>query len=296
MIIKSIAIKDRLAFGRLIDYVRRDNAALKNRDGKIVEIRHNVFGAPNQIIQQFKENEAQRIHKRSNNNVLYHIVLSLSGEDEVTPEMMERLTREYIGLMNQDALYYCTIHMSEGNKNPHSHTLMSGVAAGKSVRISREEFKQAKIDLENKVRELYPHLIHSEVDHGKGGRGKSDKEWQIENKGRTSRHREVSELATASFELATSRDEFVSLLAEDGLKTYVRHNEVVGVEDDYNFRFENLGLDLSVLDERESRMVELGMMQEEKIQEVQQDEELTVEEQRLRELEELDKDNDGRAV
>lgn len=296
MIIKSLSIKDASAFGRLIDYVRRDSAVLKDTEKNIIDIRHNVFGSPDEIRKQFLENEAGRIHKRSNNVMLHHIVLSLSGEDKVTPEMMERLTREYIGLMNQDALFYSTIHMSEGHKNPHSHTLMSGVAAGKSVRISRDEFKQTKIDLENMVRELYPHLIHSEVDHTRGERSKSDKEWQVEHKGQGSKHQEISERTTASFELAMNRSEFFELLAEDNLKTYARNNEVVGIEDDYNLRFDTLGLDLSVLDERQRRMGELSGEVENMEQEIQQIDDLAIEQERLKELEELDRGIESEGV
>ena len=292
-----MGIRDGSACGRLMDYVRRDKAVQRDRNGKIIEVRHNVFGTPQQIVQQFKENEANRIHRRSNNVALYHIVLSLSGEDEVTPEMMERLTREYVALMNQDALFYSTIHMSEGNKNPHSHTLMSGVAAGRSVRISREEFRQVKIDLENKVREIYPHLVHSEVDHTRDGRNRSDKEWQIEHRGETSRHREIEQSAAASFELATSRSEFFDLLAGDNLKTYERSGEVIGIEEGYNFRFENLGIDLSVLDEREHRMNELeGERADEKQQEAEKKGETTKEEQRMNELNELDRESESRTA
>lgn len=290
MIIKSIPVKDHSAIARLVDYVRRDSAVLKDKDGNVFDIRHNVFGSPEQIVEQYKLNEAGRIHKRSNNNVLHHVVLSLSGEDNVTPEMVEKLTRQFIHQMNPDALFYSTLHMSEGNKNPHSHTLVSGVAAGLSVRQSRDAFKQMTRELENYVRESYPELIHSEVTRDGKERSPSDKVWQIESDGRVSDHTRILQQAAASFELAMSRNEFYELLAEDNLKTYTRGGEAVGVEDGYNYRFDTLNLDLSILDEREFRMEQLEERQEVKESSLEIKQELSLEEQRLQELENLDRD------
>lgn len=277
------------SFSGLIDYIRRDSAALRDKNGNVVDIRHNVFGSPEEIVRQFLENENARIHRRANNVALHHIVLSLSGKDKVTPEMLEDITRKYISLMNQDALYYSTLHMGDGTDNPHSHTLMSGVAAGLSVRQSKEDFRKTKIEIENFVREQYPELTFSQVDHGRLDRSMSDKEWQIGHDGRISRHEQIQRQASVSFELATSREEFYDLLRQDSMNTYVRNGEVVGIEDGYNFRFESLNLDLDALDERERRMSELDAIEQAEEPVRQVEDQPTVEEMRLQELEGLEK-------
>ena len=294
MIIKTLGIKSSNSYGRLISYINRADAALLDKDGNVYTIKHNTFGTQAQIEQQYKDNEAGRLHVRSNNNKLLHTILSLSAQDReyVTSEMLEHLSREYIRLLDPDALYYGTIHMGDEGKSPHAHILASAVnMMGLSTRQNIEEFEKLKTDLERISQERYPELIHSPVEHGGHVQSKSDKEWQMEHEGRVSDKQRVQELVSASFELAATREEFYGLLKEDGLNVYERGGQVKGIEsEERNYRFATMGIDMKELDKREERYSELQGVAV--VQEIELDEEkieggLDIEQQRLDELENL---------
>ncbi|MCW3128284.1 MAG: hypothetical protein JWO03_3942 [Bacteroidetes bacterium] len=291
MMIKSIGAKGGGSFSYLLDYVNRD-AALRDKNNDIISIKHNVFGSPEEILEQFKANEAGRVHKRGdgNNNMLLHMIFSLSNKDEVTSDMLIRLSREYMK-MYPDALHYGVLHMSEPGKHPHSHVLTSGVdMMGYSTRQSKQDFKNMKQELERISRELYPELVYSNIEHGKDERSISENEWQMTNAGKVSRKSEIEQIVADSMELATSRDTFFGLLRGEGLETYERSGKVAGIRDNRNYRFATLGADLAELDQREQRLNEI--VNEPNIeQELTQtlDDNVTEEQERLNELEEYDR-------
>ncbi|CAM6002396.1 unnamed protein product [Sphagnum balticum] len=276
--------------GRLLAYILRDSAVARDQEGKPYVIRHNVFGTPAEVEHQLRDNNGRRLHARSNSNHFIHTIISLSEKDKehVTPEMLEELSRKYIELLNPNGLYYGTFHLQE---NPHAHLISSGSdLEGRALRVSKEEYKHIKIELESFQEREYGILKNSIVDHAQEARTKSDKEWQIGNAGRVSRKDEIKQIISSSFELATSREEFFNLLRED-LKTYDRGGETVGIEDINNFRFKTLGVDLAELDTRESRLKELENIGTDREQgrEESEEKEMTIEQQRMKELEELDR-------
>jgi len=118
----------------------------------------------------------------------------------------------------------------------------------------------------------------------------------MENAGRVSRKDEIKQIVSASMELATTRDEFFRLLEDDDLKIYERNGEPAGIEDIRNFRFSTLGADLSELDARENRLKELEGLDTDRELHVEKsdDTELTIEQQRMNELDELGREESFR--
>lgn len=259
MIVKSIGAKGSGSFGSLVNYIVRDSVALKDRFGQLVLVRHNLLGnTPKEIIEELIANEARRLHRRSDNNMLLHTILSLSEKDKdlVDPEMLVRLSEEYIKMMDPNCLAIGAIHMAD---NPHAHVLVSGCnMLGSSTRISTQAMQCIKQELQAIQIRDYPQLEASVVEHGGGHTKQADGEYRIEAAGKSTRKEELRELASVSFELATSRDEFASLLAEEGLGVYQREGRVKGLEDQSrSYQFETLGLDMQELDKREERMREI---------------------------------------
>lgn len=289
MIVKTLGVKDSGAGGRMIAYVLRDNAVLRQKDGTPYQIRHNVFGSIEEIERQFREVEARRLHQRVNANRFLHTILSLSEQDreKVTPEILMRLSQEYIALLNKDALYYGSIHMHD---NPHAHIIVSGCDLhGKSTRLDRKAFERLKQDLEAFQEREYPELLGSIVKHGKREK-EADQDSSVFPSGAKSHKDELKQILTASFELAHNRDEFFALLSEENeLKTYERGGKAAGVEQGgINYRFSTLGIDLSELDTRQERLKELEALRSEGEQTLEQnhtEDEQTI--QRINELKEL---------
>lgn len=261
-----------------------------DKQGQPVTIRHNVFGSIKEIEEQFKDNNARRLNHRSNNNLLLHTILALSekNKEEITPDMLLHLSREYLKLLDPDSLAFGSIHMSG---NPHAHILVSASnLLGHSTRVSRDEFQRIKQELQAIQIRDYPELDQSVVEHGGGYMAKSEMEYQIQRAGRVSRKDELKEMIAASFELAHSREEFFSLLADEGLNVYERSGEVKGIEDELrNYRFQTLGIQMEELDKREERLNALEQLEEDKemIKDDIEREDLSLEEQRMKELDEL---------
>ncbi|MBS1683998.1 MAG: relaxase/mobilization nuclease domain-containing protein [Bacteroidetes bacterium] len=289
MIVKTIGAKGAGSYGRLIDYILRDEAALRDKDGAVVTIQHNVFGSPREMEAQFKMNNDQRLHHRANNNALVHAILAISHEDKenVTPEMLQRLSRDFINMIDPDSLAFGALHM---DGNPHAHILIGGSnLLGESTRVSRERFQEIKQELQEVQMREYPELADSVVEHGGGHMAQSDAEYQIRREGRVSRKEELKEMLAVSYDLAHSRKEFFDLLAEDNLKVYERGGAVKGIEDESrNYRFQTLGIDMAELDKREERLSELeGADFKEKEPQKSEEEHLSIEEERMRELDEI---------
>jgi hypothetical protein len=286
MIVKTIGAKGLGSYGRLINYILRDEAALRDKDGNLITIQHNVFGTPKEIEGQFKDNEARRLHRRINNNVLLHAILALSekNKEDITPEMLEHLSKEFISMVDPNSLAYGAIHM---DGNPHAHVIISGSnMLGQSTRMSRDQFQRIKQELQALQIRDYPELEDSVVEHGGGHMAKSNVEYQIGRAGRTSRKAELKDLLSVSFDLAQSRDEFFNLLAEDGLNVYERGGQVKGIEDECrNYRFETLDINMQELEKREERFNELEIIHEHK--ETIKLDDISIEDQRMRELDEL---------
>lgn len=258
MIIKSLSRKS--GTGQLLNYVFK-YVSQESKVGQQAEpflIRHNLRGKDtNSFIQAFKENEVNRLHKRSDATAVNHVIISWSNLDKefVTEAMMKDIANKFIEVRGENTMVAGTAHYDRDHT--HLHLVVSGSQLnGKSSRISREEFANLKVTLDAYQREKYPDLSHSLPAHG---RSKAIKEKEVtldQRSGRTSTKEQLLQLMNETFSTAKSKQSFLEVLSAKGYQPYYRADALTGVqlENGRKFRFKTLGYD-------EDKMQQLGSIE-----------------------------------
>lgn len=218
-------------------------------------IKHNIRGnSINGFIREFEANERGRIHKRKDATVIHHSIISWSNKDSphITEKMLRDMSREYIKLRGENNLYVGTVHLDR--EHVHLHVAMGGTTIdGKSSRISKKEFEEVKIKLQEYQLKKYPELSHSLPEHGKANREK-EKEALIKNVSnrRLSEKESILKCIETNFFKAETTKHFISLLNENGYNEYFRNGKLTGIQTEkYKYRFSSLGLKLDSLHEKD---------------------------------------------
>lgn len=206
-----------------------DEDKTQHKDSFIIT--HNLKGnSIQQWVDQFKANEAHRKHKRTDSVYLTHEILSWNDNKNLTPEMMEAMTREYMRLRNPKGMYVAVPHF---DKQYHVHICASGIEykTGKSMRLSKASLQKLKKDIQDYQVERFPGLVNSVVKHGNGGKSlMTDAELQLKRRTKGLTDKElVKQKLEIIFKNASSKDEFFQLLNNGGLKTYERGGSIYGV-------------------------------------------------------------------
>lgn len=171
MIIKNLSRKATSgSTGQLIGYICRYIA----NEQKLVDpstpflIKHNLHGQSlTDFARQFADNEANRIHKRSDQISVQHTILSWHKNDSqhITNEMLTDIVSKYINLRGDNNMYLWSKH--EDKSHIHLHGIVSATRLdGKSSRMSQREFAELKVALQEYQKEHYPQLAHSLPRHG----------------------------------------------------------------------------------------------------------------------------------
>ncbi|WP_439131466.1 relaxase/mobilization nuclease domain-containing protein [Polaribacter sp.] len=130
-------------------------------------IKRNIRGYdPEKWADLFQQNDKSRIFEHKNRTVLRHEIVSFSPEDnsKITRETLQDIAKWYLK-HRSDSMGVCGVHWEE---SIHLHFIISGVGMdGKSTRISRQDFKDFKIKLQDYQQERYPELSKSIVNHSK---------------------------------------------------------------------------------------------------------------------------------
>jgi hypothetical protein len=247
MIVKIKSRKNQ-TYRQLLEYMLHDNDRLAGKEGFVVA--HNLKG--NRIdswVDQLKALETGRVHRRKNSVTMTHEILSWHADDakHMSMEKMERMTREYIRMRGvRGAKVLAIPHYNKSHY--HVHLLVSGVdAAGKAMRLSREELHELKKRAQQYQIEKFPELSNSLPAHGRRSKErKTDKEVQFKKrKGKMSEREAVTVLVRSCHSQATSENDFYERLEKNGLKTYLRGGKVYGVErNGKKYRFKTMGMDL----------------------------------------------------
>lgn len=268
MIVKSIGQRSAGAGARILEYILRDEAVMKS-NGEAILIRHNMrYKTVEEIEKAFLENEALRLHAPKNRIYYYHDILALSQLDitKVSVEVLEDLTREYLGLRAEKGMAVAAFHE---DKHPHIHILLGSteIVSGKALRVSREEFANIKVQLQEYQQRRYPELV-SVVEHGKSEAYMSNEEYRMKERTRApSRKDEIKEMLKQAFEKSYSEAHFLDNVAASGLKLYERSG-ALGIEDNRNYRLQTLGYGVDKmleLSQRQDRLNELKGFKEEEI-------------------------------
>lgn len=230
-------------------------------------IKHNIRSNTLEgFVKEFQAVEALRIHKRSNQTQIFHTILSFGKDDKkhITQAMLKVLAAKYIELRGVNNLYCGTLHADKDHI--HLHISMSATQLnGMSSRISKKEFEEVKLKLQEYQREKYPQLVHSLPEHGR-----SWKEYEktgVQNIKRNERATVKNELLR-HIEAITpeNRSNLLEEIQSKGYTAYYRQGKLAGVQHEgsrLKFRFSRLGVDpLTIEQSIKDKEREMGLLEE----------------------------------
>jgi len=209
-------------------------------------------------IKEFEENEKLRINARKDAVQAHHTIISFSAKDSphLTDAVMTDFAKHYISLRGAENLYVGDVHTDKDHL--HLHLVMSGtqLGTGLSNRISRAEFQQIKVAMQQYQRDKYPQLVHSLPEHGKakamgkGGGGKN-----MKTPDRTTNKEVLSELLETTYAKSKSLSHFLEQLESQGHQPYFRSGRLQGIKFDgvMKFRLNRIGFDERKLQELDSK-------------------------------------------
>jgi hypothetical protein len=206
---------------------------------------------------------------RRNGIALYHEVLSLSGADTATAEMLYDLAAHYLALRAPQSLAYGLVH-TDGT-NPHIHLVISANLRGRAqkLRLPKANFAAIKRDLELYQQRRYPALTHSlvftagerpEKELQKAGEppARGLAEHELGRRRRRQGHaapRTKDYLARAlsdALTVAATAAEFRSQLEQAGIEPYERGGRLAGVRyQGRKYRLSTLGLSDAMMERGE---------------------------------------------
>lgn len=256
VIIKSLSRRNNTL--QLVDYLFKQRV-----DEKVLPVlKHNLRS--NSIkgwAKEFEQNETLRINKRSNAIKLTHNILSFSNKDKksITLDLLKDISKKFVELRGQDNLYLATCHTDKDHI--HLHIILSGskYLTGESNRISKAEFQELKLALDQYQKEKYPQLVNSLPEHGKSrnGQQKVKNGKSLDGQPVVSNRQEILSKTEAIYKSSKSLDDFLSQLKSLGFEPYYRGGNLYGLgnEQGQHFKFKTMGFDqdrLRDLDQRRS--------------------------------------------
>lgn len=223
------------------------------------------------IAAEFQAN-ARHLPPRKNGVALYHEIISLSPADGArltdreAVHILYTLADFYLERRAHGALACGIIHLDRGN--PHLHLVISAnrIGQAKKLRLSQNEFRDIKRELEAYQRLRYPELTHSRVNHGlatpEQGRPQQrpgapathpilsspehQRQKRLERQGKhePSRKEHLHQLLLNAFTVCNSPEQFTALLTEHEITLYHRSGRPSGlIANDKKYRFTTLGLE-----------------------------------------------------
>ena len=248
MLIK-ISPRKEARFGRLLNYIFRDKAALTNNEEGGFVYCHNISGHNIQDYEQcFLDNERFRQVNRKDSVRMRHIILSFNAADSpnIDRTTLLDLTRKFVRSYDPMGLYIAVPHYDR--EHIHIHIAASGIRyrTGESIWKTNAEFQEVKRSLEIYQERKYPALSHSIVGYRQRYRKfdyMRDGEYRTKQRGGISKKEQVKSLAKNILEKARDIKDFQFLLSKKNIQTYSRGGQVYGViADRKKYRFTTLGL------------------------------------------------------
>ena len=248
MIIKNLTRKKN-GTGALIRYILRytlskEKQLSNNKDKKFFVLRHNIKSRTIEgYIKEFRELESRRIHKRKDQTV-NHVILSWNPADaeKISDATLRAIAKQYIKLRGENSVYIFSKHTDR--KHIHLHCAMSSTKLDfYSNRISKAQFADLKVELQNFQIQHFPELSNSLPAHGKSKAIKA-KEKQYWRGGRLSQKEILQRAIEEAIQQSKSLEEFVANLKAQGHEPYYRGQEkkLTGIKcEGIKYRFRSLG-------------------------------------------------------
>lgn len=271
MIIKSKSIKSKKALENTIRYIltkesQKELGFIMNRfikgdrkfDKQMQEAKTNLLKQQEilekriqNMVKQLESNETKRKVQRSNANIAYHEIISFhkSDTDKLPKKTLLKIARKYAKERAPNSMVISTMHSDKDHL--HIHNVISALefATGKPVRLTRKEFKDVKIRMEQ-FQEQELGLTYSKVDHSKKKVQmlQLDIERELNLRGKRSERQEIQTKLVQVFAKARTEKVYYKELEKVGLELYSRGGKIVGVQGfNRRYRLKTLGFEPSRL-------------------------------------------------
>ena len=199
------------------------------------------------MVKQFESNELKRKIQRSNKNRAYHEIVSFhkSDTDKLPKKVLLKIARKYARERSPNSMVISTMHSDKSHL--HIHNVISALefATGKPVRLSRKEFKDVKIRMEQ-FQEKELGLEHSKVNHSKKKEQmlQLDIDRELNLRGKRSERQEIQFKLIQVFSKARTEKFYFKELEKAGIELYSRGGKIVGVQGfNKRYRLKTLGFD-----------------------------------------------------
>ena len=249
MIIKSISKKGSIK--QTIQYLFKDEKKLSDATHESFLIRKNVrTKSLEKWVKEFEQNEKSRIYKRKDAVKVYHTVISFNNKDSkfINEKLLKDIANKYMNLQGNDNMYIGTAHFDQ--EHIHLHIVVSGTKylIGKANRLSKQKFKQLKLQMEIFQRKHYPELTNSLPNHNK----QTAKEYQHNPNVRNTQKELLQKCLLEAFSKSNSLTGFIAAIRQQGHEPYYRGDKLTGIK--YNgvrkYRLNKLGYDIEKLEEQ----------------------------------------------
>jgi hypothetical protein len=212
---------------------------LMQQKGKIVVLNAQVFKQNlrgrnfDEYVHEFAVNDKGKLHTRNGGNIAIHNLISFKPSDtqNLSNEIIRDLVEKYISLRSPRAIFLGGVHTSE--KHVHIHLLQSAVdcGTGLSNRISRTQFNEIKVALQEYQLTHYG-TLESLPEHGKGGREHENVKKEYQKyifAAERCQNESVKEVARTTYQQSTSVADFMDRMNALGHTPYYRNGSPQGV-------------------------------------------------------------------
>lgn len=297
MIIKSKSIKSKKALENTIRYIltKENQKQLgfiinryikddRNFDKQIQEAQNDLIKEQKlldkrikNMVSQFGKNESKRSIERRNKNIAYHEILSFhkADTDKLPKKVLLKIARKYAKERSPNSMVISTMHSDKDHL--HIHNVISALefATGKPVHLSRKEFKEVKIRMEQ-FQEKELGLTFSKVNHSKKKEAmlQLDIERELNLRGKQSERQELRDVLVEVFARVRTEEVDKKEFEKAGIQFYSRGGKIVGVQGfKRRYRLKTLGFDPARISmEKElKRMTELQKLKSRKDKDQEQE-------------------------
>lgn len=221
------------AASSLINYLLR----YTTQPNKLVKEAHTKSDSPNKpfvylhnfrsrtikgLTQELLENVKNAPTANQRRTLCHHTILSFCTADSntLTNEIIKDLVQKYISLRGENLKFLCTTHQDTSHRHVHILQSANTVGSAHSGRMSKAEFANLKIALNRYQQEKYPELL-SLPEHGKGKRLSQQLIVDTRN-GKQSKKEQLAALLQTLYASSVSKEQFLTALKEQGYTAYYR--------------------------------------------------------------------------
>lgn len=297
MIIKSKSIKSKKALENTIRYIltkenqkqlgfiinryikgdRNFDKEMQEAQSDLIKEKKLLEKRIKNMVSLFNDNESKRSIERRNKNIAYHEIISFhkADTDKLPKKVLLKIARKYAKERSPNSMVISTMHSDKDHL--HIHNVISALefATGKPVRLSRKEFKEVKIRMEQ-FQEKELGLTFSKVNHSKKKEAmlQLDIERELNLRGKQSERQELRDVLVEVFARVRTEEVDKREFEKAGIQFYSRGGKIVGVQGfKRRYRLKTLGFDPAriSIEKEQKRMSELQKLKSRKDKDQEQE-------------------------